>query len=114
VSTSTPCSVLNSQSPLAGTAPTSDSWLILFHQGAWGERPVETLVSQDLKIWAHAQDAKILLARSPQNVDPHPTSTYGYSNSVGDCDRDINAETTRLAVYKHLIAVTVDLYQRQT
>jgi hypothetical protein len=93
VSTSTPCSVLNSQSPLAGTAPTSDSWLILFHQGAWGERPVETLVSQDLKIWAHAQDAKILLARSPQNVDPHPTSTYWYSNSVGELRQGtLNAE----------------------
>jgi len=84
VSTPSPCSELNSQTPLAGTAPTSDSWLILSHQGAWGERPVDTLVSGDLTEWARERGAQILLARTPKNVDPYPASTFWFSNSNGE------------------------------
>jgi hypothetical protein len=76
VSSRAPCSVLNEKVPLAGTAPTSDSWLIVMHQGPWGERPLDTLVSRDLTIWANEHDAKILLARTPKGVDPYPLSTF--------------------------------------
>ena len=84
MSNPSPCSELNSQNPLAGTAPTFDSWLILFHQGAWGERPVDTLVSDDLKKWAHERGAQILLARTPKHVDPYPVSTFWISSGNGE------------------------------
>lgn len=80
----TPCSVLNAQAPLAGSAPTSQSWLIVLHQGAWGERPVDTLISQDLKSWANEQGAQILIARTPRGVVPYPESTFLYSNGHTD------------------------------
>lgn len=83
MSTPSPCSVLNSQAPLAGTAPTSDSWLILFHQGAWGERPVETLVSPKVRTWAQNLGAQVLIARSPKDVHAHPVSTFWFANSNG-------------------------------
>lgn len=84
MSTSEPCSILNAQSSLAGTAPTSNSWLVVIHQGPWGERPLDTLVSHDLTMWAHEHDAKILLARTPKGLDPYPISTFFYSSQDGD------------------------------
>lgn len=54
------------------------------HQGAWGERPVDTLISQDLKSWANDQGAQILVARTPKDIDPYPASTFLYSNGHGD------------------------------
>jgi hypothetical protein len=80
----TPCSILNAQAPLAGSAPTSQSWLIVVHQGAWGERPVDDLISQDLKSWANDQGAQILVARTPKGIDPYPESSFLYSNDHGD------------------------------
>jgi hypothetical protein len=80
----TPCSILNAQAPLAGSAPTSQSWLIVLHQGAWGERPVDILISQDLKSWAKEEGAQILMARTPKGVDPYPKSTFLYSNGHAD------------------------------
>ena len=53
------------------------------HQGAWGERPIDTLISQDLTMWGGEHDAKILLARTPKGVDPYPPSTYLYSTGNG-------------------------------
>jgi hypothetical protein len=79
-----PCSILNAQSPLAGTAPTSNSWLIVIHQGPWGERPLDTLVSPDLTMWAQEHDAKILLARAPKGGDPYPLLTFFYSSQDGN------------------------------
>lgn len=79
-----PCSIINAQFPLAGTAPTSQSWLIVIHQGPWGERPLDTLVTQDLTMWADKHGAKILMARSPKNVDPYPESTFLYATPNGE------------------------------
>lgn len=84
MSSDTPCSILNAQAPLAGSAPTSQSWLVVLHQGAWGERPVDTLISQDLKSWANEQGAQILIARTPRGIDPYPKSTFLYSNGHAD------------------------------
>ncbi len=80
----TPCSLLNAQAPLAGSAPTSESWLIVLHQGAWGERPVDTLTSPALQKWAHDHGAQILLARTPKGIEPCPESTFLFSNGCGD------------------------------
>ena len=80
----TPCSILNAQAPLAGSAPTSQSWLIVMHQGAWGERPVDSLISQDLKSWANGEGAQILMARTPKGIDPYPESSFLFSNGHGD------------------------------
>jgi hypothetical protein len=80
----TPCSVLNAQLPLAGSAPTSESWLIVVHQGAWGERPVDTLISQDLQLWANDHGAQILIGRTPKDIDPYPNSTFLYSDNRGN------------------------------
>lgn len=79
-----PCSIVNAQVPLAGTAPTSESWLIVIHQGPWGERPLDTLISRDLTMWADKHGAKILMARSPKNVDTYPESTFLYATRNGD------------------------------
>jgi hypothetical protein len=84
VSANAPCSILNSQSPLSGTAPTSNSWLVVIHQGPWGERPLDTLVSHDLTMWAYERGAKILLARTPKGVKPYPLSTFFYSSQDGE------------------------------
>ena len=84
MSTLAHCSILNAQIPLSGTAPTSNSWLVVVHQGPWGERPLDTLVSQDLTIWANQNNAKILLARTPKGVDPYPETTYFYATPDGD------------------------------
>jgi hypothetical protein len=54
------------------------------HQGAWGERPLDTLITQDLTMWADKNDAKILLARTPKDVDPYPISTFLYSTGSGN------------------------------
>lgn len=75
--------MLNALTPLPGTAPVSTAWLIVYHQGSWGERPVDTIVPQNLKDWAHDRDAKILLARTPVGRDTFPVSTYWYSTSHG-------------------------------
>ncbi len=75
-----PCSVINAQSALAGTAPTASSWLILLHQGAWGDRPVDTLVPPELHKWAQEHDCKILLARTPQRAPTYPKATYWFSD----------------------------------
>lgn len=80
----TPCSLLNAQLPLAGSAPTSESWLIVVHQGAWGERPLDTLISRDLQLWANDHGAQILLGRTPKDIDPYPNSTFLYSDGRGD------------------------------
>ncbi len=80
----TPCSILNAQAPLAGSAPVSQSWLIVFHQGAWGDRPVDTLISGDLATWAKEQGAQILIARTPKGIDPYPEATFLYSNGQSD------------------------------
>lgn len=72
--------MINAQSALAGTAPTSASWLILLHQGSWGERPVDTLVPQELRVWAREHDCEILLARTPQRAPTYPSDTYWFSN----------------------------------
>lgn len=53
------------------------------YQGAWGERPLDTHVSHDLKTWAIQQNAKILLARTPKDIDPYPESTFLFSTSSG-------------------------------
>ena len=79
-----PCSILNAQAPLAGSAPLSQSWLIVFHQGAWGDRPVDTLISGDLATWAKEQGAQILIARTPKGIDPYPEATFLYSNGQSD------------------------------
>jgi len=79
-----PCSILNAQAPLAGSAPVSQSWLIVFHQGAWGDRPVDTLISGDLATWAKEQGAQILIARTPKGIDPYPQATFLYSNGQSD------------------------------
>jgi hypothetical protein len=79
-----PCSIINAHTPLAGTAPVSDSWLVLFHQGAWGSDPVETLVSQELKDWAQDHAAQVLLARSPHRADPHPDASFWFSSGQGE------------------------------
>lgn len=84
MSSYTPCSILNARAPMAGSAPTSQSWLIVLHQGAWGERPVETLISENTKHWARARDAQILLARAPKGLDPFPASTFLFSDGDGD------------------------------
>lgn len=84
MSTHSPCSILNEQVPLAGTAPTSESWLIVIHQGPWGKRPLDTHISQDLTMWAAEQGASILLARTPKDVDPYPASTFLYATRNGD------------------------------
>ena len=76
----THCSILNANAPLAGSAPTSHSWLIVLHQGAWGDRPVDTLIPENTRNWANERGAQILLARSPKNVDPYPESTFLYSD----------------------------------
>ncbi len=80
----TPCSVLNAQAPLAGSAPTSLTWLIVLHQGAWGARPLDTLIAQDLHNWANEHGAQILLARTPKGTDPFPESTFLYSDGEGN------------------------------
>jgi hypothetical protein len=84
VSTHSPCSILNEWVPLAGTAPTSESWLIVIHQGPWGERPLNTLISQGLTMWAAEHEAKLLLARTPKGVDPYPASTFLYATRHGE------------------------------
>ena len=80
MSASLPCSVLNTPTALAGTAPTATSWLILLHQGAWGDRPVDTLVPPELHMWAQEHDCKILLARTPQRAPTYPKATYWFSD----------------------------------
>ncbi|MDE0973801.1 MAG: hypothetical protein OSA11_01765 [Candidatus Nanopelagicales bacterium] len=80
MSPSLPCSVINAPSALAGTAPTATSWLILLHQGAWGDRPVDTLVPPELHVWAQEHDCKILLARTPQRAPTFPKATYWFSD----------------------------------
>ena len=80
MSASLPCSVLNTPTALAGTAPTATSWLILLHQGAWGDRPVDTLVLPELHMWAQEHDCKILLARTPQRAPTYPKATYWFSD----------------------------------
>ena len=80
MSASLPCSVLNTPTTLAGTAPTATSWLILLHQGAWGDRPVDTLVLPELHMWAQEHDCKILLARTPQRAPTYPKATYWFSD----------------------------------
>ena len=82
MSASLPCSVLNTPTTLAGTAPTATSWLILLHQGAWGDRPVDTLVLPELHMWAQEHDCKILLARTPQRAPTYPKATYWFSDGV--------------------------------
>ena len=77
---SLPCSVINAPSALAGTAPTATTWLILLHQGAWGDRPVETLAPPELQVWAQEHDCKILLARTPQRAPVFPKATYWFSD----------------------------------
>lgn len=84
MATHTPCSIVNAQTSLAGTAPVSHSWLIVMHQGAWGERPLDTLIAQDLAKWASDHDAKILVARTPKEVDPYPESTFLFSTGNGN------------------------------
>ncbi len=79
-----PCSVINIQTRLAGTAPVSDSWLILLHQGAWGARPVDNLVSHELKTWAQDHGAQVLLARTPQHAAHYPSSTFWFSDGNGN------------------------------
>ncbi|MCH9840542.1 MAG: hypothetical protein K0U56_05700 [Actinomycetia bacterium] len=81
--TAIPCSQINSARPLAGTAPTADSWLILYHPGAWGERPIDTLVDEELTSWASHNNATILMARSPQSIAQYPFHTYWFSTKGG-------------------------------
>lgn len=54
------------------------------HEGSWGERPIETHVSQALTTWADQQNAKILLARTPKGVAQFPKSTFFYAKSGGN------------------------------